>query len=150
MPPRAIQPLADRLDLRPALPEFHRLAGKMLGVAASESDGFSARFSDAHVGFAFGSPALAAIDPLLDDSQAAARVITEDTLAMETMLLSRDVENGRQLVRESNDIAGVGNPFEDEQPSGAGTPRPLPGVSNIVRPSPDGTFGVLSPERAEL
>ncbi len=115
----------DELDVAVSQPELAGLVAEVIGPADPDLRASDSDIAAAILGFEEGAGAVAAVDSLFDESAILAEVVTEDTLAEQTVLLTQDVENGRRVVQDLDAL------FGEAPPPSAGEPNPGPGGGGV-------------------
>jgi hypothetical protein len=100
----------EELDLGASRPELADLVAQLLGDGDKELSASDSELSAAILGFADGAAGVAAADPLFVESVALAEVVTEDTLAADTVQLQQDLANGQQVLTDIDALFGTPPP----------------------------------------
>ncbi len=113
----------EELDLAASRPELADLVAQLLGDGDSELRASDSDLAAAILGFEEGAGAVAAIDGLFVESAALAEVVTEDTLAADTVQLAQDLENGRRVVTDLDALFTEPPPPPTQPPDTSGDGR---------------------------
>ncbi len=100
----------DELDLAVSQPELAGLVAEVIGPADPDLRASDADLAAAILGFEEGAGGVAGLDALFGESLALAEVVTEDTLAADTVQLQQDLANGRQVVTDLDALFGEAPP----------------------------------------
>ncbi len=114
----------EELDLAVSQPELAGLVAEVIGPADPDLRASDSDLAAAILGFEEGAGAVAAVDPLFVESAALAEVVTEDTLAADTVQLQQDLKNGQQVVTDLDALFGEAPPPSAAPPGPGHVPPP--------------------------
>ncbi len=113
----------DELDLAVSQPELAGLVAEVIGPADPDLRASDSDLAAAILGFEEGAGGVAAADALFGESLALADVVTQDTLAADTVQLAQDLENGRRVVTDLDALFTEPPPPPTQPPDTSGDGR---------------------------